>query len=484
MKKYCHSDHEYSWFSHLVHEKHISVILSTERGSLCFMENKEKDRPSQKNEIIVQKSNTLISAKYKSTLLENKILSIALTRLDINGDNISASLYPGEIKMLVGDGSDSNIYRKLKRTAKVMGGHQIVIEDGKGNFKAFGMITNVDYEDKIFKITFNKDMRHFIPALADVANGFKIPFTTFNLGTLMCFDKNNSYRLYELLKKEVFRSNKHVNNGIVTKEYALNELRCMIGLVNMDEEGVKRAIARGATWDEIYEKVAIEKQYPEWRDFQRKVLKPAQEELAEKSDIKFDYECVRAGSGGRVVRLIFYISKNIMAKEVEQEVIDKAEKINKKRSGNAGQINLFDGLYKNIYSKYIGHNGLTEDDLNVLLSTAKYDEDKVMEAIEFADKQPNINNYMGWIISCIKNGYEMPVSVVEGSKEQAEKIEKISERKDDLDVQNRVWEKFKQKDDFKEFLKDSGLTEEMIELAYDNPRDRMELYTDWKTKRI
>ena len=56
---------------------------------------------------VLRKSNNLISAKYKSTLLENKILAIALTRIEVKNDKITAPLCPGEIRRLVGRASDN-----------------------------------------------------------------------------------------------------------------------------------------------------------------------------------------------------------------------------------------------------------------------------------------------------------------------------------------------------------------------------------------
>ena len=79
------------------------------------------------NELLIRKSNTLISGKYKTSILENKIMAIALTRIEIVNGCPVAKLYPGEIKTLLGKKTDTNIYKSLKRTAKLMTGHQIVI---------------------------------------------------------------------------------------------------------------------------------------------------------------------------------------------------------------------------------------------------------------------------------------------------------------------------------------------------------------------
>ena len=87
------------------------------------------DNQSNSNELILRKSNSLISGKYKTSLLENKLMAIALTRIEIRDNCPVARLFPGEIKQILGKTNDTNIYKTLKKTAKVMTGHQLVLED-------------------------------------------------------------------------------------------------------------------------------------------------------------------------------------------------------------------------------------------------------------------------------------------------------------------------------------------------------------------
>ena len=80
------------------------------------------------------KSNDMVSAKFKSSLLENKIMAVGLTRIENDeNDNLEAKLYPGELQKIFSD--KAHIYRDLKKVAKRIVGHVIVLEDGKGNFK-------------------------------------------------------------------------------------------------------------------------------------------------------------------------------------------------------------------------------------------------------------------------------------------------------------------------------------------------------------
>lgn len=434
-----------------------------------FMEQLE-----QNTDLMIRKSNTLISGKFKTSILENKIMAIALTRIEIKDGCPVARLYPGEIKQLLGKNTDTNIYKKLKRTAKLMTGHQIVIEDSKGNFSIFTMVNNADYVDKQFIITFNKNMTPFVHQL-------KNNFTTYEVATLMKIEKAHSYRLYELLKKEIYRSDPNINNGVVTKEYGLSELKCTIGLANTDEAGVQRAIADGKSWDEIYYNVVKDKSFEVWYEFRRQVLDVAQKELAEKSDIVFEYEPLKYGSGAKVRRIRFYIAKNEPSKTKPEmdRMVDLIHTMNEEQIASDTDN---DGVYS-----YIGHNKLTRDDIIEFMRVAEENEEKVENAIKLADKQDYIKNYVGWIISCIKGKYEQPTEVIQGSSEKADTVNNLKTEieNNEADIAERIWSKIKNKEDYIEFiayLNSKGIKENTLDVVYDT-NERIDLYTNWKTKR-
>ena len=428
----------------------------------------------QNTDLMIRKSNTLISGKFKTSILENKIMAIALTRIEIKDGCPVARLYPGEIKQLLGKNTDTNIYKKLKRTAKLMTGNQIVIEDSKGNFSIFTMVNNADYVDKQFIITFNKNMTPFVHQL-------KNNFTTYEVATLMKIEKAHSYRLYELLKKEIYRSDPNINNGVVTKEYGLSELKCTIGLANTDEAGVQRAIADGKSWDEIYYNVVKDKSFEVWYEFRRQVLDVAQKELAEKSDIVFEYEPLKYGSGAKVRRIRFYIAKNEPSKTKPEmdRMVDLIHTMNEEQVASDTDN---DGVYS-----YIGHNKLTRDDIIEFMRVAEEDEEKVENAIKLADKQDYLKNYVGWIISCIKGKYEQPTEVIQGSSEKADTVNNLKTEIDnnEADIAERIWSKIKNKEDYIEFiayLNSKGIKENTLDVVYDT-NERIDLYTNWKTKR-
>jgi len=428
------------------------------------------------------KSNEMISAKYKSTLLENQVMAIALTRIEVNAKDkdspLEARLYPGELKRLVSD--PVHIYRDLKSLSQSITGHTMFLEDGNGNFKAFSVVPNAEYKDGVFIIKFNSELKEHIL-------GLERNYTTLELSVMTDFTKNASFRIYELLKKDLYKSKPEINDGRVDVEYNISEFRFMIGLANGDDQGVKNEMARmsknNINWDVLYQKLdKKDRKYEKWYDLAKYVIKPAQMELEEKSDIRFEYEGIR--SGHSMNRIVFHIYKNKPAVEIiEKQKIFEKEEMNR-------QLELPKDLaqYKPLYDEFIDHNGLTTEDLDILIKKAEYNTERVRRAIELADEQEHINNYMGWIINCIKENY-VQVEVIEGDAGKAETaraVERtIAENNKSESVQISVWERTKQREEFNDFVKEielSGLSMEQLEEIYP-ANEKVQMFIDWKAGR-
>ncbi len=406
-------------------------------------------------------------------------MAIALTRIEVaaheGNQTIEAKLWPGELKRLIGD--PTNIYKTLKKISKTMTGHTMFIEDGRGNFKAFAVVNNAEYVDGVFTVEFNKNLREHII-------GLEKNYTSFELAVLTRFKRNSSFRLYELLKSNIYRSRKEVNGGRVDVEFNISELRFMIGLANGDDPGVKNAMAAmggRVDWDELYNKLdKKDRKYESWFDFQRYVVKPAQEELEEKSNIRFDYEGVREGR--KMGRIRFFVYPNI---PTNPDVLDERKEFIEKNSIQERQLELPRDMDKavELYDDFVGHNELSQEDIDVLLKTAKFDVDLVRRCIEYADKQPNIENYMGFLVASIKEGGYEEVPVMNGSHETAVVINKFNERVNSPETKKKIWEITKNKDDFPEFLnymKDTnGISLDELELCYE-PAEAIQEYIRWK----
>ncbi|MBR1633863.1 MAG: replication initiation protein [Lachnospiraceae bacterium] len=431
------------------------------------------------------KSNEMISAKYKSTLLENQVMAIALTRIEENHEDrdapLEARLYPGELKKLVSD--DTHIYRDLKSLAKTITGHTMFLEDGRGNFKAFSVVPNADYQDGVFIIKFNQ-------VLKDHLLGMDKNFTTLELSMMTNFSRNSSFRIYELLKKDLFRSRPGVNNGRVDVEYNLFEFRFLIGIANSDNVYVQNKIKTMTVvdWEELYR--VLEKngsrsdiKFKTTDKLQRDCIRPAQEELEKKSDIRFDYELVRVGRPYK--KIVFHIYPNVPQDEEELIVRQKyVEKI----SGKDRQYEIpmdMNEETKKLYDDYVGHNELDKEDLDFLLKTSKFNVKDVIAAIKYTDEQSEVNNYMGYLVRCIQDRYfeSGQVEVVKGSHEYAVGLKELRQQANSEETKKRVWESTKRKDDFGAFLSYEENVRELSFMELDEilqPADAVAEYIEWK----
>ena len=442
------------------------------------------------NELVTYvKSNDMISAKYHSSLLENKLMAIALHRIEReqkpNGE-LFARFYPSELKELMSD--QAHIYRDLKILSKKMTGHSMVIEDGKGNFQAFSVVPLVEYEDGIFTIWFSRVLQEHVFQLDG-------NFTTLELSIMTKFSKNSSFRIYELLKKDLYRSSPDINGGMVTMTYDLFEFRFIIGLANLDSPIVKSIMetTNEIDWEYLYNELNEKGQrsdikYREPAKLKRDCLDEAQKELEEVSDIRFDYELIRAGKAYKRIRFHIYPNYNKKNTEVIND-LDKRSKIISgiKEGGDYLQLRYPKDASEEtqaLYETYVGHNDLKEDDLDLFLKLAGMDTEAVVKAIEYTDKQEQVQNYVGYIVDKKKKKYyeKKNVSVMLGSAELNNAYTSTIERAHSKRVQVDVWEKTKAKEDFQQFLAYMEYTKDVsfdiLDTIYE-PGEAAQEYANW-----
>lgn len=404
-------------------------------------------------------------------MLENRITAIALTRIELNNkgshSTLEAKLYPGELKKMVSD--PKHIYRDLKKVAKLITGRSILMENGNGDFKAFSLIPYAEYVNGVFTIKFNEELKDYII-------GLKNNYTVFELEVVKKFKLNASFRLYEILKKEAYKIPK-TKDGYTLAIYNLSELRFILGLANNESTLVRNSIATyksNIDWDIVYSKLdKKDKKYEDWREFRRCIIEPARKELEEVSDICFDYKGIREGRS--IKKILFTIRRNTPVETNQEQSISE---------NDYDQLELLTMAHQELYREFIGHNDLTKEDIDLLLEKASYEETSVRRAIALADKQGQINNYVGWLIRCIENSY-YETQTLSGSSKQAEIISNFKEKYEEEkpNISKSVWEKIKQKPEFEEFLSaiPGNLTESQLEVVYES-EELVQMFTDWKLK--
>ncbi len=342
------------------------------------------------------KGNLLITAKYRSSLLENKLLAIALANIqnsyeDDNG-NLISELKASEIKKLMGDSSNS-IYRHLEPIAQQMTGRTIGMKDPEREiFDYKSVVTHAHYENGTFTIEFNHLLKDQI---IDIQN----KYTVLNLPTMLLFKSVYSFRLYELLKSMSYipkgqKRNEEDKNWEL--KFQLSELKLELGVVNANSDRVQKILSnkKHPNFDEAV-KAAPEQVFEQYRDFKRRVLDVAVSEINEKTEINVEYETLKSGRGGKVNAIIFYVSYDNVAQKEEivktEEVVEKPMDI--------------DELLDEIYDILEGNFKLK--DVRKIAKEADYNLASIKKAYKVYKKnEDNVENSVGFMIAAIKDGYE------------------------------------------------------------------------------
>ncbi|MGN1023684.1 MAG: replication initiation protein, partial [Lachnospiraceae bacterium] len=151
--------------------------------------------PSEIN--IYNKSNFLIGSKYKSSLLENKIMAISLANSDrfetgaSENESVYSRMNVAELRKALGANSGS-FYQQLNQVAKEMTGKSIGMssEDSR-TFRYVAVVISAECKDGVFTIEYNHALRNMLLQL-------KRNYSRLNLSIMLKFTSNYSFRLYEL----------------------------------------------------------------------------------------------------------------------------------------------------------------------------------------------------------------------------------------------------------------------------------------------
>lgn len=373
------------------------------------MEQKKNITPFRQE--VLSKSNFFIGAKYKASILEHQIIYLAMFKIqereyEERPDGIYVKMSAAEIKKTTGSAGGS-FYHRLKAVSEDMTGNPFgVADDTKEHFIFITPINYAEYENGEFKIRFALEFKKYLVNV-------QTDFTPIAKEIAMNLRKKAySFPLYQILKKQCYYPKGYTGekNYVFSVTIGLSELKLEMGLVNLkDSPDVKKALYQGKGTEEDYTKAikkSKDKMFEAFSDFNNKCLKPSIDEINEKTDIYVEYHKNRKGRGGRVyaIEFIIYLKGKDENKNIIPASIDKEGRVTPKISQE--QIFMFCMEACNLLNEY--HVGLPE--MMSIAEAANYDIEKIKRAKSLLEKTPGeIQNVTGWLISCIKKGYEEPV---------------------------------------------------------------------------
>ncbi len=223
---------------------------------------------------LIRKSNFLIEAAYKLTLVEQRIVMILASKIKPADDEFKK--YQLNIKEFAGllELKNKDEYSHIQTVTKKLLTRAFSIKMPDALLQ-IGWLSSAKYLDGqgIVELCFDPQLKPFLLQLKD-------RFTSYKLKNVIQLRSSFSIRIYELLKQY---------EKLGERTFLLDNLRECLGLE--------------------------ESQYKLYGDFKRKIILVAQAELAEKTDLSFDFEEIKISR--RVGKIRFIITSQIPLKAIE-----------------------------------------------------------------------------------------------------------------------------------------------------------------------
>lgn len=370
-----------------------------------------------KNNLVVS-SNDLVHAKYDLSLWQKRVFVYAISQLEKDSKDFEP------IKMNIADiikfykGSDgAKTYnaiieapKSLDRTLEI----PYVSKEGGLRYGFVKLLQNYTLPadsqaiNQYIEVCFNNDLR---PHLLEL----KEKFLKYDIRNVIDLQSTYSFRVFEILKSYEYK--KEV-------EFDIDYLREVLEVKNI---------------------------YKSYKDFKRRIIDKAQEDLLKYCDISFVYREKKASKGKKIEALIFTIQKNQSSKRENEPIPQKAGKKQRIEQG----LDLFsqpktpqevpketpqDKIFLDFSPIVISDFGVTPTVFLKLLE--KHTEGDVLQAIEVTKQEKakgKIQNIAGFFVEALKNSYQSPKEIVK-KKEVEKKAKQEAEKTAEQEEQNRVGE--------------------------------------------
>lgn len=412
--------------------------------------------------INVKKSNSLIHAVGKTSLMANKVFLAALLNAQLRtgpspadreyykllerktgvdfSKGLIAELSNAQLRGSI-DTSNGWYYQAIKElmdpdSAKSLAKQwAIAVKDEEDGLYGFvNLVSSTIYDGKAGKmyIKFSEEK-----SIQNQIYGIKKSYTLLNYNRMMQMTSVNSYRIYEILISDVgLKDGKtHKRHERYEFIYGISRLKYLLGILDAKLSSDIRESIRTATTDSDFENIettlsANKEKIMTSAEFMRSVIRKGVNELNKNDpDFIFDYKQMREGRGGKIKAIKF-----IVIRKHKNVIIDELEEKRPVQLSEDEKFEFLDQIRELIDEK------LSLKDMKNIATAANYDFEKIERAYRIAKKQKQIDNLVGFLLMAIKRDYSEPISRSSRSNNSFLDIEK-----NDIDYDEIAQRKMKQR---------------------------------------
>ena len=312
------------------------------------------------NQLVVTQANSLVYAAYELTLQEKRLLLLLISM--VRQDHTKFHTYCIPVKQIAEFlGIDKKrAYKVVDATCNKLMSRVLHVQNPDGEWKKFHWVSTAHYMPKGKSRTGEAELELKIhDELHPLLLELKKQFASVPLEHIANLASYHSIRIFEIL----FHKSHKLQNPNVTIE--LDDLKKFLG---------------------------VEEKYPNFSNFKKMVLEPAQKNLEEKTPIIFTYTPVKEGR--KVVALDFIVAKNpaIGGNQLELnldaprtlrflQIEDKAEALERQLSPQ-----------EELLIRELSNMGYTADGLSLI---DQIGEQAVKDVLTLAREQENIGKHSG-----------------------------------------------------------------------------------------
>lgn len=342
---------------------------------------------------ILNRSNTLILTKFRASLLESKLLLMALYEAQKSGGTMKIQFTTQQLIDALQIRKSSSVYGQIKNAAVALSRSQYWYEDrASRRFLVVNLVESAEYSNGMLEIKLTDFTKKHITGLKSNFTPMLMPvLMNFGSGGARAETTNYSLRLYELLRTRLYHVTKE--RPSYTFKILLSDLKLTIGAIDPSDPGIEKAIIYGRALklsDAELESQAVKKEsvaFRRFNQFEERVLRKAQREINDKTDLCFEYYPERYGSAHKVGHVVFTISRsmNMLSDEDNEKMLRLIREV------------------ENIIREPVKTR-----DIERILSAAGNDLEKIRKAYLLSrNSETPVRNLTAWLIAAIREDWKI-----------------------------------------------------------------------------